>query len=94
MAEPLKNSFGPDVPVRIAAMIGHVYPDFDDASFVRSALEGYEELELTPRARHISEALADYLPADWERALGIVIDALDPEIIGDKLTGMASFSIS
>ena len=49
---------------------------------------------MTPRARHISEALADYLPADRERALRIVIDALDPEIIGDKLTGMASFSIS
>ncbi len=91
MAEPLKNSFGPDVPVRIAYMVGAVYPGLDHAAFVASALDGYDALELTPRARQISDALAEHLPADRERAIEILVESLGPEIGDGGLTGMASF---
>jgi hypothetical protein len=50
MAEPLKNSFGTDVPARIASMIEGVHGDFDTEAFLAEALDGYEALELTPRA--------------------------------------------
>ena len=59
MAEPLKNSFGPDVPARIADMLVAVEPAFDRDAFLRAALDGFEELELTPRARQIADALAE-----------------------------------
>ena len=57
MAEPLKNSFGPDIPARIADMIGAVHADFERDAFLAVALDGYEALELTARARHIARAL-------------------------------------
>jgi 3-methyladenine DNA glycosylase AlkC len=91
MAEPLKNSFGPDVPVRIADMVERVFPEFDRELFLQSALDGYGELELTPRARHISDALAQVLPSDRDRAIRIIVDSLGPEIGWDELTGMESF---
>ncbi len=90
MAEPLKNSFGPDIPTRIADMVERVYRDFDSAGFVAAALDGFEDLELTPRARQISAALAAFLPSNPKRAIEILMDSLGPKIDGE-LTGMDSF---
>jgi len=81
VAEPLKDRFGPDVPVRIAAMIESVHPGFRSAEFVARALEGYDDLELTPRARQIADALAEHLPADPEEALArLRLWARDPNV--------------
>ena len=60
----MKNHFGPDVPRRIAFMIGRIDAAFDQEVFLESALDGFEELELTARARHIAGALGVALPAD------------------------------
>jgi hypothetical protein len=54
MAEPLKNQFGPDAPKAIASMIAQVHPDFPTPAFLRDALNGYDELELMPRGRHVA----------------------------------------
>jgi 3-methyladenine DNA glycosylase AlkC len=89
VAEPLKNSFGVDVPVRIAAMIEAVHPSFATAEFVTSCLDGYEALELTPRARRISQSLARFLPADPVDAVEILIASLGPA--DERLTGMEPF---
>lgn len=89
LAEPLKNSFGLDIPERIAAMIEEVHPHFPSAEFVAFAQEGYEELELTPRARRITEALARYLPPDPKEAIGVLVASLGPKI--ERLEGMAPF---
>lgn len=91
MAEPLKNSFGPDVPVWVADRIEGVFPEFDREAFLQVALDGYTDLELTPRARQISKALAHVLPPDRDRAIRILIDSLGPEIGSNELTGMESF---
>ncbi len=90
MGEPLKNSFGPDVPERIAGMVKEVHHDFDVDGFVKASLHGFADLELTPRARQISDTLADFLPKDREAAIQILIDSLGPEAPGE-LTGMDSF---
>jgi len=89
--EPLKNSFGPDVPVWVADVIEAVFPDFGRETFLQVALDGYEELELTPRARHISEALAQVLPTDRDHAIRILIESLGPEDGWNELKGMESF---
>ena len=91
MAEPLKNSFGPDVPVWVADVIEAIFPDFEREVFLQVALDGYDDLELTPRARHISKALAQVLPPDRDHAIRILIDSLGPEIGSNELTGMQSF---
>ncbi len=79
MAEPLKNGFGPAVPKRIAATITAVHPRFDTRGFLSAALDGFEALELMPRARHITAALRRFLPDDYARAAEILIDSLGPQ---------------
>ena len=79
------------MPARIADMIESSYSDFDRISFITKALDGYEALELTPRARHIASVLAEFLPEDRERGLGILVDSLGPEIGDSELTGMETF---
>ena len=54
MAEPLKNSFGPEIPRMIGAMLETVASDFDTSGFVTDCLDGYAALELTDRARQIA----------------------------------------
>jgi len=90
MAEPLKDSFGPDVAVRIAEMIESTFPEFGRAAFLALALDGFEDLELTPRARQIADALAGCLPDDRETAVGLLTRSLGPEIGESDLTGLAS----
>ena len=91
MAAPLKDSFGPDVPRRIAEDIQAVWPGFPLGAFLAEALEGYEELELTPRARHIARALHAHLPADYDEAIEVLLASLGPLPEGDGLAGMAAF---
>ena len=88
MAEPLKNYFGPEVPIRIASMIETVDHAFPAEDFLAEALDGYEELELTSRARHIARALRRHLPQDYEQAIEILVASLGPELRTAELTGM------
>ena len=67
-----------------------VDPSFDRSAFVARCLDGFEDLELTPRARHISDALAEFLPNDRDRALQLIIHSLDDEADAE-LTGMEGF---
>lgn len=77
MPEPLRNSFGPDVPARIAATIAAVHPTFPTTAFLEHALAGYGALELTQRAGQIADALHAHLPQDDGAALGILLASLD-----------------
>jgi len=78
MAEPLKNFYGPGIPQRIGTMIGKVHPTFRAKDFVAHALDGYEELELLPRGRKIALSLKEFLPADYEEAVDILLASLGP----------------
>jgi 3-methyladenine DNA glycosylase AlkC len=91
MAEPLKNSFGPEVPARIARMIKEVDSTFDEDAFLTDALVGYQGLELTPRAWQIAQALGRHLPQDYERAVETLVTSLGPKLQDAELTGMDVF---
>ncbi len=91
MAEPLKNSFGPDIPGRIAATIVTVFPEFDVDEFVAFCLDGFADLELTPRGQRIAAGLAAHLPANRERAIQILIDSLDNPPNNEDLGSMSGF---
>ncbi|MGI9622950.1 MAG: DNA alkylation repair protein [Acidimicrobiales bacterium] len=80
MADLLKDNFGPEMIERAAQTIGAVYGKFDGAGFSTMALDGFEELELTPRCRQIADSMAEFLPSDRQRAIGILIDSLGPEL--------------
>jgi 3-methyladenine DNA glycosylase AlkC len=89
--EPLKNQFGAEIPHKIAAMVAAAYPAFDSASFLRVALDGYEQLELMPRGWHIAHALRRHLPADYPAAVEILLASLGPKQAGTESFGMAPF---
>ncbi len=91
MAEPLKNSFGPEVPTYLADLLGAVMPGFPRKRFIASSVDGLDELELMPRSRHVAGVLADALPTDRGEALHIVIEALQHEGLPQELTGMEGF---
>jgi 3-methyladenine DNA glycosylase AlkC len=91
MAEPLKNYYGPDVPARIARMIKEVDNAFEEDAFLADALDGYQALELTPRAWQIADALGRHLPQDYERAIEILIASLGPKLEAAELTGIDVF---
>lgn len=89
MAEPLKNSFGPDVVERIADALLGAGACFDRAGFIAEALDGFDELELTGRARHVAAVMAAHLPEGRREALGLVTASLGPE--DEQLVGMEGF---
>ncbi|MBC8087253.1 MAG: DNA alkylation repair protein [Phycisphaerae bacterium] len=91
MAEPLKNQFGADIPRRIAAQIATVTKQFDHAAFLRDTLDGYDELELMPRARRIARTLRAHLPAHYPDALKILMDSIGPRVKRGDAEGMAAF---
>ncbi len=91
MAEPLKNGLGPDVAELITGLISRVHPDFPARQYLAIGLDGYEELELTDRGRHLCKALRATLPDDPEVAINILIASLGPEEEGETLRGMQAF---
>lgn len=91
MAAPLKDSFGPEVPRRIADEIGSVAPGFPREDFLARALAGYADLELTPRARHIAAALAQTLPEDPAEGMAVLVASLGPPLDERPAEGMESF---
>jgi 3-methyladenine DNA glycosylase AlkC len=91
MAEPLRAQYGPEIPRRIAEMIGRVHPSFASRAFVAQALRGYEALGLLPRARHVARALAGHLPPDFPAALDVVLRSLGPAAPHTSGGGMGPF---
>lgn len=79
MVELLKDSFGPQIVHGIADAIRRAHATFDVDRFTAAALDGYEDLELTPRARQIAAVLGDFLPADRGKAIDIIVASLGPE---------------
>lgn len=71
----------------IADDLQAVWDGFDRARFLTLALEGCDDLELTPRARHIAEALGDVLPGDRAEAAQVLVSSLGPENAEQELIG-------
>lgn len=91
MAEPLVNQYGADVPEAIARMILAVHPRFESKKFMRDALQGYEALALMPRGKHIAQALHKHLPADYPKAVDILLASLDQPHGRDPALTLGSF---
>jgi 3-methyladenine DNA glycosylase AlkC len=91
MAEPLVNQYGADVPRAIAGMVKAVHPNFNADAFLHDALTGYDALALMPRGKHIARALHKHLPADYARALPILLASVDVPHGRDKALSLGSF---
>jgi 3-methyladenine DNA glycosylase AlkC len=77
---------------RLAVALLAADPSFDQATFKRRAKRGLEQLELKARVQHVIAALGVVLPADFRKALPVVVAAsakLPAAAADDSLGGFA-----
>lgn len=91
MADALKNQYGPEVPAVLSEKIGAVWPAFDHDRFLELALADYDTLELMDRGRHMAAALQQVLPADYGKAIDIILASLDSPLNDDRSFAMGAF---
>jgi 3-methyladenine DNA glycosylase AlkC len=91
MAEPLKNSYGIDIPIKIAQMIQNVYSDFNSAEFIEWIKTDYDSLELMDRGRKISAALKVFLPGNFQQAIEILLASAEESFELDENNSLGSF---
>jgi len=91
MAEPLKNHFGPVIFQRLADQLREKQRRFPRDRFVAACADGYDVLELLPRARHIADCLQEHLPGEYPEAIELLISTLGPPLEKTENNGMAPF---
>lgn len=74
--EPLKEMFNPAYYAKLAYQIKQVYKPFASEKFLKQVVEPLAPLSLNERMRHTSVVLHDYLPADYEKAIGILKETI------------------
>ncbi|MBL9106158.1 MAG: DNA alkylation repair protein [Myxococcales bacterium] len=85
MAEPFKHLIDRDVVRSIGEHLQRADARFDRRGFEARAARGLEALELKARVLHVAEALLATLPADVDRAAGLLEASLGPPGPGDDL---------
>lgn len=88
MAEPLKNLVDAAAVQAIAHHVQRRWRGFDAAGFTAQAGAGLDGLELKARVLQVAQALVAHLPADVDRACGILEASLGPPGEGDDLAGL------
>lgn len=74
----MKNSINKKLLERMAESLVQVHPAFDRKKFVALAPR-LEELELKARVQRVRDQLHEQLPADYKKALGILLKSLKSE---------------
>jgi 3-methyladenine DNA glycosylase AlkC len=91
VAKKLKDFFDEAVVRSLARDLRAAHPRFDERAFVRSALLGLHELELTARASKLAGVMRDHLPRDFEAAARVLLASLGPPNERTEDFGMALF---
>jgi 3-methyladenine DNA glycosylase AlkC len=91
VASQLKDQFGESAPRAIAQMIRAVHAEFPHDDFLRDVAQGYGPMSLTGRGVHIAAALRKHLPADYPRAIAILLESASQPHEHRAAGGMAAF---
>ena len=74
MPEPLKNLYNKQLIEDLSSEISKHYPAFNQQNFSKSIFDKHwKDKELKQRMRHIAECLHQHLPADYKKAINILI---------------------
>jgi 3-methyladenine DNA glycosylase AlkC len=77
-----KDHLGPAAVTAMAASIRRAYPPFDATGFLAAAKkDGFDKLELKARVSALALRLKDFLPHDYRKAIGILINVA-PDVGG------------
>lgn len=83
MAELLKDVFDKKFITALAANLKQVYTKFNQQAFIKAIFKkGWKEKELKQRIRYISENMQQGLPADYKKAIAILMP------VSDNYTGL------
>lgn len=88
MAEPFKNLINTEVVRAIGHHLQRVDRGLDRRGFEARALAGLDALELKARVLQVADALVATLPADVDRAAGLLEASLGPPGAGDDLSAL------
>jgi 3-methyladenine DNA glycosylase AlkC len=72
MAEPLKEMFNRAYFERLAKELAAVYPQLEQANFLKEVQYGNETRELNARMRHAAITLRGHLPKDYRKAVHVL----------------------
>ena len=91
-ARLMKDGLDKDAVLRLRTALSAADPDFDGAAFQRRAMKGLRALELKDRVRHLISVMTACLPADFPRALSIVVSAGENFPAGDPDDSLNGFA--
>jgi len=72
-------------------MVRAVYPAFAHQDFIAEVLDGYAPLSLTGRGQRVAEALRRHLPAEYPRAVALLVESASQPHEHRASGGMAGF---
>ncbi|MEO7962823.1 MAG: DNA alkylation repair protein [Gemmatimonadaceae bacterium] len=91
MADTLKSLFNERMIRSVADDLKKACPALDVRRFMRDALAGLEELELTARGSHVAEVMRLHLPEPYEKAIEIIIASFGAEHANSETFGFEPF---
>lgn len=71
--------------------ISEIYPSFEARKFKIFCTKGIAPLELLDRGRFLADALYEFLPKPFSKALGILLDTLTPPLTTTERFGLQVF---
>ena len=77
--------FNPSKVAFLARSIVNVYPAFAQEKFQKEVVQAFPQLELKERIAHIRQCLRRFLPADYQEATTVLLQAL-PAPLNEELT--------
>ena len=89
--QPLKNLLDQHLLRLLAESMQQVHASFPVQQFLAAASENIDDLELTPRAQHIAQALIAALPSQPDAALAVLRRSFGPPIVSTAQIGMQPF---
>lgn len=84
VAEPFKNLLNQQVVETMAGHFALHHSGFDKSGFIATATNGLDLLELKARTEHITQAMIEHFPADFELAAKILLASLLPVQSDDR----------
>ncbi len=84
----VREVFNKKIVEKLASLIKENYPAFNTEAFIELCMENFHVLSFKERSKAITNALREYLPTNYPKAINILIDSLIPEIEGDELIGI------
>jgi 3-methyladenine DNA glycosylase AlkC len=77
---PLKLLLDQPAINQLAHNLHEVYPAFNQKEFIRSCMNGLQELTLKERSIHIAQSMKAFLPKHYSEAIAVLLQSLTPPI--------------